>query len=159
MTTTVTITCELFLVLIGVGLLGYFFAATALPFDLADMVVGMHVNKYVVFVAIVIFYIIMGCLLNVIPMMLLTLPAIYPTVIQLGFDPVWFGVVAVVLMEMGQITPPVGINVFAMGSVASDIPLSSIFVKIVPFFLCMILLVFTLLLFPGLALWLPGILF
>ena len=157
--TTVTITSELFLVLIGVGLLGYFFAATALPFDLADMVVGMHVNKYVVFVAIVVFYIIMGCLLNVIPMMLLTLPAIYPTVLKLGFDPVWFGVVAVVLMEMGQITPPVGINVFAMGSVASDIPLSSIFAKILPFFLCMILLVFMLLLFPELALWLPGILF
>ncbi len=109
--------------------------------------------------AVVVFYIIMGCIMNVIPMILLTLPAIFPSIVGLGYDPVWFGVVVVVLMEMGQITPPVGINVFALSSIATDVPMANIFRKIVPFFLGMLLLIFLLCLFPGLALWLPEQLF
>ena len=97
--------------------------------------------------------------MNVIPMILLTLPAIYPTIIELGFDPVWFGVVVVILMEAGQITPPVGINVFALSSVATDIPMSSIFRRIIPFFFAMMFLVFLLAVFPQIALWLPSVLF
>lgn len=115
-------TSRLLLILIGVSILGAFLAATALPYDLADLVVNMNANRYLILAAVVIFYIIMGCLMSVIPMILLTLPAIYPTVTGLGFDPVWFGVVVVVLMEAGQITPPVGINVFALSSVATDVP-------------------------------------
>jgi tripartite ATP-independent transporter DctM subunit len=156
---TVRATAALMLILIGVGLLGFFFAATALPFDLADLVVSLDANKYVILLCVVIFYIIMGCLMNVIPMILLTLPAIYPSVISLGFDPVWFGVVVVVLMEMGQITPPVGINVFALSSVASDVPMASIFRYIVPFFISMLMLVMLLAVFPEIATWLPSLLF
>ena len=101
----------------------------------------------------------MGCLMNVIPMILLTLPAIYPTIIELGFDPVWFGVIVVILMEAGQITPPVGINVFALSSVATDVPMAGIFRRVVPFFLAMLMLVFLLTVFPQIALWLPSVLF
>lgn len=121
--------------------------------------VNLHVNRYVLLAAIVLFYIIMGCLMNVIPMILLTLPAIYPTIIELGFDPVWFGVVVVILMEAGQITPPVGINVFALSSVATDVPMAGIFRRVVPFFLAMLMLVFLLTVFPQIALWLPSVLF
>lgn len=153
--TTASVTTGLLLILIGVGLLGFFFAATALPYDLADMVVGLAANKYIIMAAVVLFYIVMGCILNVIPMILLTLPAIFPTIIGLGFDPVWFGVVVVILMEMGQITPPVGINVFALSSVAPEVPLSSIFRRIIPFFLSMLFLVALLTVFPSIALWLP----
>ena len=98
-------------------------------------------------------------MMNVIPMVLLTLPAIYPSVEAVGFDGVWFGVVCVVLMEMGQITPPVGINVFAISSAAEDVPMVRIFRHIVPYFLAMMALVFLLYLFPELATWLPGLLF
>lgn len=156
---TVKITGSLLLILMGVGLLSYFFAATGLPYDLADLITGIDANRYVILVFVVIFYIVMGCLMNVIPMILLTLPAIFPTILELGFDPVWFGVVVVVLMEMGQITPPVGINVFALASAANDVPMVSIFRKIIPFFLSMLLLVFLLAAFPGIALWLPAVLF
>ncbi|WP_276819673.1 TRAP transporter large permease subunit [Mailhella massiliensis] len=156
---TAEVTGRLLLILIGVSILGTFLAATALPYDLADAVVSLHVNRYVLLAAIVLFYIIMGCLMNVIPMILLTLPAIYPTVIELGFDPVWFGVVVVILMEAGQVTPPVGINVFALSSVATDVPMASIFRRVIPFFLAMMFLVFLLTLFPQIALWLPSVLF
>lgn len=155
---TTEVTAKLLFILIGVMLLGYFFAATRLPFELADMLVGMDANRWVIFIGIVVFYIVLGCLLNVIPMILLTLPAIFPSIEALHFDPVWFGVVCVVLMEMGQITPPVGINVFALSTMAPDVPMLQIFRRIVPFFLSMLLLVLLLALFPQLALWLPGLL-
>lgn len=155
---TAIITGRLLLILIGVSLLGTFLAATALPYDLAQMIVSLDANRYVILVAVVIFYIVMGCLMNVIPMILLTLPAIYPTITSLGFDPVWFGVVVVILMEAGQITPPVGINVFALSSVATDVPMADIFRKIVPFFAAMLGLVALLAIFPSLALWLPAVL-
>lgn len=159
LSSTAEVTSRLLLILIGVSILGAFLAATALPYDLADLVVNMNANRYLILAAVVIFYIIMGCLMSVIPMILLTLPAIYPTVTGLGFDPVWFGVVVVVLMEAGQITPPVGINVFALSSVATDVPMASIFRRIVPFFACMIALVILLTIFPNIAMWLPSVLF
>jgi len=153
----VTATC--LLILIGVGLLGYFFAATGLPYELADIVVGWDTNRYVILLGVVILYLILGCMLSVTPMILLTLPAIFPSIMALGFDPVWFGVCVVILMECGQITPPVGINVFAMSIMVSDIPMAAIFRRIVPYFFLMLFMVLLLTVFPQLALWLPGILF
>lgn len=150
------VTGRLLYILIGVTLLGYFFAATRLPYELAEALVGMQTSRWVIFAGIVVFYIFLGALLNVIPMVLLTLPAIYPSVLALGFDPVWFGVQCVILMEMGQITPPVGINVFALSTMAPDVPMFQIFRRITPYFLCMLFLVVLLCFFPQLALWLPG---
>ena len=152
---TVTISARLMFILVSVGILGYFFAATQLPQLLAEFVGGLDANRYVIFASIVVLYIILGCMMNVIPMILLTLPALYPTILALQFDPIWFGVCVVLLMEMGQITPPVGVNVFAMSSVARDIPMADIFKSIVPYFSCMCLLLLLLVIFPDIALWLP----
>ena len=93
--------------------------------------------------------------MNITPMMLLTLPTIYPTIQALRFDGIWFGVVTVVLMEAGMITPPIGLNVFTMSSLVPDIPMSKIFSGVIPFFLGMMLCVLLLILFPQIALWLP----
>ena len=150
------VTGRLLYILIGVTLLGYFFAATRLPYELAEALAGMQTSRWVIFAGIVVFYILLGALLNVIPMVLLTLPAMYPSVLTLGFDPIWFGVQCVILMEMGQITPPVGINVFALSTMTRDVPMFQIFRHITPYFLCMLLLVVLLCFFPQLALWLPG---
>ena len=152
---TVTISARLMFILVSVGILGYFFAATQLPQLLAEFVGGLDANRYVIFAGIVVLYIILGCMMNVIPMILLTLPALYPTILALQFDPIWFGVCVVLLMEMGQITPPVGVNVFAMSSVARDIPMADIFKSIVPYFCCMCLLLLLMVIFPDIALWLP----
>ena len=156
---SLSITCKLLLILIGVGVLGYFLAATRLPFALADFVTGLPINPYFIFAGVIIFFIILGCLLNVIPMILLVLPTIFPAIVALGFDPIWFGVITVLTMEMGQITPPIGVNVFAIASVAKDVPMQDIFRGIFPFFLCMIACVLLLVLFPQIALYLPNLLF
>jgi TRAP-type C4-dicarboxylate transport system permease large subunit len=155
---TLNITCKLLLILMGVGVLGYFLAGTKLPFFLADLISGMGVSRYLVFTFVIIFFLILGCLLNVIPMILLVLPTIFPMITALGFDPIWFGVICVVMMEAGQITPPIGVNVFAI-STSSGVPMYTVFRGIFPFFLCMLLLVVLLVLFPGMATWLPGLLF
>ena len=152
---TTEITIKLMVILLGVGLIGNFFATTRVPFILADMVVNVGANRYLILGAVIVLYIILGCMINVIPMILLTLPAIYPTILAVGFDPVWFGVVSVILMEMGQVTPPVGINVFAMGSAAPWVSLARIFKNVVPYFVMMFVMIFLLILFPGLATWLP----
>ena len=156
---TVLITSKLLMILIGVGILSYFLAASRLPFDLADLITQSGFNRYVILAGIIVLYIILGCLMNVIPMILLTLPAIFPTVKAVGFDPIWFGVLTVIIMEMGQITPPIGVNVFALSSVAKDVPMGRIFVGIIPFFLCMVLMLGLLIVFPPLATWLVGVFF
>lgn len=153
------ITCKLLLILIGVGVLGYFLAATRLPFVLAEFVTDLPINRYFIFAAVIIFFMVLGCLLNVIPMILLVLPTIFPAIVALGFDPIWFGVVCVLTMEMGQITPPIGVNVFAIASVAKDVPMEDIFRGILPFFVGMILCVIILVIFPQIALFLPGLFF
>jgi len=156
---TLSITCKLLLILIGVGILGYFLAATRLPFSLAEFITGLHVNRYIIFTGVVILFMVLGCLLNVIPMILLVLPTIFPSITALGFDPIWFGVVTVITMEMGQITPPIGVNVFAIASVAKGVPMQDIFRGIVPFLICMIICVVLLTVFPQIALYLPSVLF
>lgn len=159
LTQTANITTKLLMILIGVGILGYFLAASRLPDEMAALITGHGYNRYVVLVGILGLYAILGCLMNVIPMILLTLPTIFPTVKALGFDPIWFGVITVIMMEMGQITPPVGVNVFAMSSVAPDVPMGAIFKGILPFMFCMVLMLALLIFFPGMATWLVGMLF
>jgi tripartite ATP-independent transporter DctM subunit len=148
---TVSITARLLMILIGVGILGYFLAASRLPFELAQIVTQNDLNRYVVLAGIMGMFALFGCLMNVIPMILLTLPAIFPTVTALGFDPIWFGVLTVIIMEMGQITPPIGVNVFAISSVAEDVSMGSIFLGIIPFFVCMVICLLALTVFPQLA--------
>jgi len=156
---TLKITTKLLLILIGVGILGYYLAATRLPFSLAEFVTGLEVNRYVIFAAVILLFMLLGCLLNVIPMILLVLPTIFPSIVALGFDPVWFGVVTVLTMEMGQITPPIGVNVFAIASVTKEVPMQEIFRGIVPFFFCMVLCVMLLTVFPQLVMFLPNLMF
>lgn len=148
---TVSITSRLLMILIGVGILGYFLAASRLPFELAKLVTQNGWNRYMILTGILVLFVLLGCLMNVIPMILLTLPAIFPTVTALGFDPIWFGVLTVIIMEMGQITPPIGVNVFAISSVAEDVSMGSIFMGIVPFFICMVICLALLIIFPQLA--------
>ena len=101
----------------------------------------------------------MGCMMNVLPLLLLTLPTIFPTVQALNFDPVWFGVVIVLLTEMAVITPPVGINVFGISSMAKDVPMVAIFRNVWLFFLCIAFLIMLITIFPQIVLWLPNTFF
>lgn len=149
------LTAKIMCIMVGVSVLGYFFTATRLPFLLADFIVALPFNRYFVFAIIILTYVALGCVMNVIPMLMLTLPSIFPTVLALGFDPVWFGVISVMVMEMGQITPPVGVVVFSLSGVAEGIPMETIFRGVIPFVGLMIAGVAIMTLFPDLATWLP----
>ncbi|MBO4317482.1 MAG: TRAP transporter large permease subunit [Mailhella sp.] len=143
---------KLFALFMGLYILLGFLSASRLPKLLADTVAGLDINKYWVLTAVIVLYIFLGCVMNILPMMMLTLPTIYPTVMALGFDSVWFGVVCVVVMEMGMITPPVGMNVFTLAGLHPEIPMTTMFKGVIPFFFGMILCVILLILFPQIAL-------
>lgn len=147
----------LLIILVGAVMLGYFLAASKAPLLISDFVVGLSVNRYVTLILILLVYAFLGCVMNIVPAMIITLPIFYPTVINMGFDPIWFGVIMVIIINMGMITPPIGMNVFVIKGVAKDIPLETIFRGIVPFILGMILCLIILTIFPKIALFLPSL--
>ena len=155
---TVKATGMIFTIMIGAVILGYFMTATRLPFDLANIVSEWEVNRYVILGAILLVYVILGCIMIPMAMVILTIPIVFPLVQSLGFDPIWFGIITVRIFEIAQITPPVGMNVFIMKGVAPDVPLTTIFKGIVPFFIADILHLTLLIVFPQLTLWLPSLL-
>lgn len=153
------LTGKVFMILMGVTILGYFLAATRLPFVMADVILQLNAGKWTVLFGTIVLYIILGCLMNVIPMIMLTLPALFPTITALGFDPIWFGVITVLLMELGQITPPIGVLVFALSGTVPDVPVESIYRHVAPFFLGILVTIGVIILFPSIATWLPSLLF
>ena len=153
-----TTSAMIFTILIGVGLLGYFITLTDLPLSFAQFLNTLDVSRYVIYVLILLLYLVLGMVMNIIPMMMLTLPILFPTVVGLGFDPIWFGVIMVIMMEMGQITPPVGINVFVIHGVAKkyNVSMATIYRGIIPFVIVEVVVIFLLTLFPDIVLWLPN---
>ncbi|MBO4318404.1 MAG: TRAP transporter large permease subunit [Mailhella sp.] len=151
---TAALSARLFCVMAGVFIFGVFLSSSRLPSLLADFVLGLNVSRYFILGIVILIYILLGFVMNIIPMMMFTLPSIYPTIQALGFDGIWFGVVTVIVMEMGLITPPVGMNVFTMASLVPEIPMGTIFKGVMPFFVGMCLCVLILILFPQLALFL-----
>lgn len=147
----------LLIILVGAIILGYFLAASKAPLLISDFVVGLSVNRYITLTLILIVYAFLGCVMNIIPAMIITLPIFYPTILSLGFDSIWFGVIMVIMIEMGMITPPIGMNVFVIKGVAKNVPLETIFRGIVPFILGMILCLIVLTIFPKIALFLPSL--
>jgi tripartite ATP-independent transporter DctM subunit len=153
---TAEISAMIFTVLIGVNVFNYFIAFTDVSQAMTGFVVGLHVSPYLTLTAILIMYAILGSIMAIIPMMMITIPMILPIIIDLGFDPIWFGVLMVIMMEMGLITPPIGINVFIIAGVAKDIEMSTVFRGITVFVLAMALLIVILMIFPDIALVLPN---
>ena len=153
--TTLT-TGMIFTILIGANIFGYFLTVSQMTDQLSTWVAGLGISRYAVMLLICLVYIILGCLMDGLAIMILTLPIVYPLVIGLGFDPIWFGVMMTLLLEMGLITPPVGLNVFVISGIARDVPMYTIFRGIWPFFVAMVLCMFLLILFPQIALFLPA---
>ncbi|MFC1891788.1 TRAP transporter large permease subunit [Thermodesulfobacteriota bacterium] len=150
-------TAMLLLMLIGAHAFSYFLTMTQIPFILSDFVVGLPVAPWVMIWAILFVYIILGCIMPIVPAIVLTIPIFLPVVTGLGYNPIWFGVIVVTMAEMGQISPPVGINVFALSGVAKDVPLGTIFKGILPFLIADLVRVILIFIIPGLALFLPSL--
>ena len=145
-----------FTVLIGALLFGYFLTITQTPQKVTEFLTGLGVGSYGVLALIMIMYIILGCLMDAMAMIILTVPIIFPVVTHLGFSPVWFGIIIVMTVELGLIHPPVGMNVFVIKSVVKDVSFSTIFKGVVPFILTDIVRLIILIAFPIIALWLPS---
>ncbi len=150
------ISAMLFLILIGATLFSYFLAVTRLPDGLAGLISGLAVNRYMILGIILLVYLVFGAITSVVAVVVLTIPIFFPVIVALGFHPIWFGIIIVRLIEIGQITPPVALNVYAMKSVAPDIPLSTMFRGIIPFLIADIFHVALLIAIPQISLFLIG---
>jgi tripartite ATP-independent transporter DctM subunit len=145
-----------FTVLIGALIFGYFLTITQVPQKLTGFLTEMGLGRYEVLALIMVMYLILGCLMDAMAMIILTVPIIFPVIVQLGFDPIWFGIIIVMTVELGLIHPPVGMNVFVIKSVVHDVSFTTIFKGVIPFILTDLLRLVILIAFPMIALWLPG---
>src|SRR5215470_14750658 len=149
-------TAAVFTVLIGAILFGYFLTITQTPQKVTEFLTGLGLGRYGVLALIMVMYLVLGCLMDALAMIILTVPIIVPVIKELGFDPIWFGVIIVMTVELGLIHPPVGMNIFVIKSVIEDVKISTIFYGVLPFILTDLLRLVILIAFPILALWLPS---
>ena len=152
---TVTMTAMLYLIIIGAHVFGPFLALTHIPETLALQLQAMGLGPYATLFMILIGYVILGMFFDGLAMLVVTMPVVYPIVTGMGFDPIWFGVFCVIVIEMGLITPPVGINVFVVKGVAEGVSMGTIFRGVFPFWFAMAACLLILILFPDIALFLP----
>jgi len=144
------------MILIGAHLFIPFLALSQLPTRMVELLTRLPLGPTGTLIVILAGYIVLGTFMEGIAMLVLTLPVVFPVLMQLGFDPIWLGVVLVIVLEMGLIDPPVGVNVFVVKGVAPEVPLETIFRGIWPFWLAMLLCIALLVAFPEIALFLPG---
>ena len=147
----------IFTIVIGAMLFGYFLSVSRVPTGLADFVMGLGLSPYLVLLCIFVVYLFLGCIMDGLAMIILTVPIFFPLIIAAGFDPIWFGVIMVLVVEMAMITPPVGINVYVISGLAKDVPMWTIFRGIVPFLAAMIICFILVTAFPQIALFLPSL--
>lgn len=145
----------LFFIITGAMFLGYFLSVTRLPFELASFVAGLPLNRYVILALILLVFLLLGCVMDSMAIVLLTVPIFFPLILRLGFDPIWFGILVVRVTEMGLITPPVGLNVYIIQGV-SNIPMGTIFRGIFPFLIADLCEVALLVAVPQITLFLPS---
>ncbi|HTS42080.1 MAG TPA: TRAP transporter large permease [Xanthobacteraceae bacterium] len=156
---SVVVSGVLFVIVMGANLFSFFIVQTHLPELLLSGARAVNFSGLMVMVLIIIGYIVMGCFLEGIGMVLITVPVFQPIIVQFGYDPIWFAIIVVIMVEVGLIHPPVGMNLFVIQAQAPDVRITSIYRGIVPFLLAPLLLIILLFLFPGLALWLPKALY
>ena len=154
---TAKLTAMIFSIIWGVLAFVRFLGFAGLPEAFATWVVGLPLPPMLIMIGILLFYAVLGMFMDAIGMLLLTLPVVYPAVIALGFDPIWFGIIVVKKAEICLITPPIGLNCYVVNGVRPDIPLQDVFKGIAPFFVADVVTVGLLLAFPGIILWLPNL--
>lgn len=152
---TVKTTAMIFTVLIGALTLNNLMVFSGIAGALSGFVSGLDMHPMAVMAIILLIYLVMGCFLDTLAMILLTVPIFFPIVVDLGFDPVWFGVIVVMVVELGLITPPIGMNVFVIKGIAPDIKLATIYAGVIPFVIAQMILIILVFLLPDIALWLP----
>jgi len=147
--------CMIVLIVICAQVFSYYFTLTGLTQDLVGFVGELNVSRWVIFFLIVLLYLALGCIMDQIAILFLTVPIVLPVMVSLGFDPIWFGIIIIITAEVGLVTPPVGLNVFVVSAYAK-IPVKEIFIGVTPHVAAHMLVILLLVLFPALVTWLPS---
>lgn len=153
---TVKTTSMIFTILIGAILFNNFLVLSDVPSEIGEWVSSLPLGPHSILLVILLIYLVLGCALDALAMILLTVPIFFPIVANLGFDPIWFGVIVVLVVELGMISPPIGMNVFVIKGIAPEVPIGQIYLGVLPFVIALMLLIVVLVIFPGLATWLPS---
>ena len=154
---TIRTSCMVLVIVAGATMFGHFLAVTGVPMQFAGWLAGLPVPPWVIIVMIIVFYLVAGCFIDSLALILLTIPIFYPVILGLGYDPIWFGVIIVLVTQMGVITPPVGVNVYVVSGIDRSIPLQTVFRGATPFLFALFVACGLLMVFPQLATWLPQI--
>lgn len=144
--------------MIGASLFGFVLTILDAPQALTEYVAGLNMGRWAVFIAINILLLFLGCILESISIIFITLPILFPLIVRMGFDPIWFNVVMLLNLELALITPPVGMNLFVLQGISPDSRMTDIIKGVIPFGLAMALEILILCFFPEIATWLPGVL-
>ena len=150
-------TAMVMLIIVAAYFLNFVISAIGLTTMLTDFIAGLGLSKFQTLLAVVVFYLVLGCFMETLSMMITTIPIVAPVMFALGFDPVWFGIVLVIMIEMALITPPVGLNLFVVQSLRTRGSLNDVMAGSAPFVVAMLVMIGVLALFPGVATWLPGL--
>jgi len=152
---TVQTTSMIFLILIGAILFSNFLSLSGTPAVIGDWITGLDLTPLATVIVIVLIYLVLGAFLDTMAMIILSIPIFFPIVTNMGFDPIWFGVLVVISVELALITPPMGINVFVIKGIAEDVSLLEVFLGVLPFCLALLVLIALVIAFPSLATYLP----
>jgi tripartite ATP-independent transporter DctM subunit len=149
--------CMVIFIITGAVIFGHFMAVSTIPFKLAEWIGGLAMPPIAIMAVLIFIYFVGGFFMDSMALIVVTIPIFFPVVIKLGFDPIWFGVIVVLVAEMGVITPPVGVNVFVIKGIAPEVPLETIFKGILPFLVALIICTVIIVIFPQIATFLPGL--
>ncbi|PKM85556.1 MAG: C4-dicarboxylate ABC transporter permease [Firmicutes bacterium HGW-Firmicutes-11] len=150
-------TAMIFMIMIGAYIFGYFLTISRMPMALARIAVDADVSPYIILIFVLLVYTVLGCFIDAIPLTIILVPIFLPIILGLGFNPIWFGVIIILAMQIGLLTPPVGMCCYVMSGVAKDIPLQTIFRGVLPFIATIVVAAVFIIIFPQIALWLPGL--
>ena len=154
---TVRTSCMVLIIVAGAVMFGHFLAVTRIPFELASWLAGLPLPAWVIMGFIILFYLVSGCFVDALALVLLTIPIFHPVVTELQYDPIWFGVMIVVVTQMGVISPPVGVCVYVVSGIERDVPLQTVFKGALPFLGALVVAAAVLVAFPQICLFLPGL--
>lgn len=150
--------CMIMMLIAGASVFGKFMAVTTIPANLSMWVSTLPLPPIGIMILICLFFFVAGCFLDAMALIMLTIPIIYPVILQLNYDPIWFGVVIVLISQIAVVTPPVGVNVYVVKGIVPDVPITTIFRGTIPFLWAMVIMLGLVLIFPDLILWLPRML-
>ena len=154
---TVRTSCMVMIIVAGAVIFSRFLAVTRMPYELASWLTGLPFAPWAIVSLIILFYLIAGCFVDALGLILLTVPIFYPVIEALHYDLIWFGVIIVVVTQMGVISPPVGVNVYVVSGIERDLPLQTVFKGSIPFLVCLTVAAAILVAFPAISLWLPSL--